>query len=134
MKKLTRKKEDMIRDQHTIVLEDIRSSIGLLVDGQKMIREDLARFKVETEDNFEDLTMELRSFKVKTENNFETLVAELGSFKAETKNNFKVVFKYISRVDDELQIKIEQKKFVKLDERLCLLEKILSKKKLLVKV
>jgi hypothetical protein len=89
-----------------------------------MIREDLARFKVETENNFEDLTMELRSFKIKMENSFETLTTELGSFKVETGNNFKVVFKYLFRVDDELQEKINQKQFINLDKKVCLLEKI----------
>lgn len=127
MKKSIKKKEISKRDRYTIVLEDLNSKIGLLVDGQKMLDEKFDRFKTETEDNFQSIRGDLGSFKVETANNF----AKTFKFQVETENNFKVVLEYLPRIDDELQTKIEQKQFVKLDERLSLVEKILIKQKML---
>ena len=141
MQKQVKKKEISKRDRYTIVLEDLNSKIGLLVDGQQMIREDLDRFKVETENNFKTIF-----------NHFLRVDGELQNFKTETGNNFKLVFDYLSRTDDRIgnvenelrEIKTEIKdlkrefqnkagleRVIALEQKVNMLEQMLIKQKML---
>ena len=154
MQKTTKKKgKTTARDQFIVVLEDINSKIGLVVDGQKMADEKFERFKVETEDNFKLVfarfaisDARFEEFRAETRNNFvevEKKFAKLFVFQSDTENNFKIVLSYLSRIDDELQEikaeikelkvelggKVELERVLVLEKKVKMLEQILIKQK-----
>lgn len=74
--------EDQIpRDQFTVVLEQINSKIDLLVDGHKLLKQEIELFKADTESNFRSVADYLARIEAEVHGELKTKVnvKEFGS-------------------------------------------------------
>ncbi len=72
-----------------IILEDINGKIKQIFEGQDAIKK--------------ELKSEISGVKSELKSEISGVKSELNEFKKETRSNFQTVFKYLSRIDDELQ-------------------------------
>ncbi|MEA1936520.1 MAG: hypothetical protein U9N04_00175 [Patescibacteria group bacterium] len=102
-----RTKAEEKRDQHTVVLEDVRCQFGVMKEGFSGVHKRFDRLDKKVDDNHKETDRNFKTlfeFRNETQDNFKTLF----KFRNETSDNFKVNFEYLSKIDDELQsIEIE---------------------------
>ena len=86
-----------------VLIEHFESRLDGVIEGQKIFEERMENRFDNLENRFDNL-----------ENRFDNFEKRFNNFEAETKENFKMVFKYLSRIDDEISdIKIRLDKIEK---------------------
>jgi chromosome segregation ATPase len=90
-----------------VLIEHFESRLDAVIEGQKIFEEKIENRFDSLENRFDSLENRFDSL----ENRFDSLEKRFNNFEADTKANFKTVFKYLSRIDDEISdIKVRLEK------------------------
>lgn len=136
------KKEEryLTENQLGVILEDVNHKFDLILEGQETVKNEIREEFNERFDKFEKRLDKFENKFDKFKNRLDRLEKGFNEFKKETNSNFKMIFKYLSRIEDEIvEIKLEIKdlkenkadkiKINDLEKRVIILEREIKREK-----